>query len=152
AQDILSYARQLIPAGEKVRFLDPAIGTGAFYSALLKTFQPGQIKAAQGFELDPHYGAPAAELWRETGLSLRHEDFTKTPPTGRFNLLICNPPYVRHHHLANQEKTTLQLRTFQASGTRIGGLAGLYCHFLGLSHAWLDEGAISGWLVPSEFM
>lgn len=35
---------------------------------------------------------------------------------------------------------------------KISGLAGLYCHFLGLSHAWMSEGGIAGWLIPSEFM
>jgi hypothetical protein len=38
------------------------------------------------------------------------------------------------------------------SGTKIGALAGLYCYFLGISHAWLAPDAIPGWLIPSEFM
>ena len=67
-------------------------------------------------------------------------------------MVICNPPYVRHHHLHNGEKTRLQLRTQQAIGIKMSGLAGLYCHFLGLSHAWMAEGGVAGWLIPSEFM
>ena len=70
----------------------------------------------------------------------------------RFNLLICNPPYVRHHHLVNGEKTRLQDVTKAACGVRIAGLAGLYCYFLGLSHSWMQRGGIAGWLMPSEFM
>ena len=31
-------------------------------------------------------------------------------------------------------------------------LAGLYCYFLGLSHAWMTNGGLAGWLIPSEFM
>jgi len=64
ALDIIRYARKLLPSGKKVRFLDPAIGTGAFYSALRKVFPPSQIAEALGFELDPHYGKPAARLWK----------------------------------------------------------------------------------------
>lgn len=152
AQDILTYAKTLLPAGEGIRFIDPAIGTGAFYSALLKVFDSNRIEQALGFEIDPHYGKPAAQLWAETNLTLKLGDFTKQEASARFNLLICNPPYVRHHHLANGDKTALQLRTLKASGAKISGLAGLYCHFLGLSHPWLEEGAVSGWLIPSEFM
>ena len=152
ADDILGYAKTLLPSKAPVRFLDPAIGTGSFYSALLKTFPATRIREAQGFEIDPHYGEPAARLWAGTDLSLSLSDFTQQDADPRFNLLICNPPYVRHHHVHNGEKARLQLRTMQACGTRIAGLAGLYCYFLGLSQAWLAPGAISGWLIPSEFM
>lgn len=152
AEDILAYARSLLPSDTAVRFLDPAIGTGSFYSALLKTFSEDRIHEAQGFEIDPHYGVPAAQLWADTPLLLTLADFTQQDADPRFNLLICNPPYVRHHHMASGEKSRLQLRTQKASGTQMAGLSGLYCYFLGLSQAWLAPGAVSGWLIPSEFM
>src|SRR5258705_212570 len=63
-----------------------------------------------------------------------------------------NPTYVPHHPLENGAKAWLQLRTQAASGISMSGLAGFYCHFLGLSHAWMAEGGIAGWLIPSEFM
>ncbi len=34
ACEILRYGVSLLPLGREIRFLDPAIGTGAFYSAL----------------------------------------------------------------------------------------------------------------------
>ncbi|MDE3073849.1 MAG: Eco57I restriction-modification methylase domain-containing protein [Chloroflexota bacterium] len=152
AEDVLRFAASLLPPGEMVHFLDPAIGTGAFYSALCKTFPRQRISEAVGYEIDRHYGEPAARLWRNAGLSVRLADFTRAKPEPRFNLIICNPPYVRHHHLENGEKGQLQLRTLRASGVKLSGLAGLYCYFIGLSHAWMREGGIAGWLVPSEFM
>lgn len=152
AQDILRYAKTLLPSGEKVRFLDPAIGTGAFYSALRKVFPERRIAEALGFEIDPHYGEPSILLWANSGLAIKLSDFTHAEPSPRFNLIICNPPYVRHHHLQNGDKSRLQVRTQQVSGMKISGLAGLYCYFLGLSHAWMADGGIAGWLIPSEFM
>ncbi len=152
AADILRYAKTILPTRDKIRFLDPAIGTGSFYSALLNVFRKTCISEAIGFEIDPHYGKAAAHLWNETGLKVKLSDFTQVQPSPRFNLIICNPPYVRHHHLENGNKTRLQLRTHHASGMKLSGLAGLYCHFLGLSHAWMAEGDIAGWLIPSEFM
>lgn len=152
AKDILRYAASLLPVGEEVRFLDPAIGTGSFYSALLNALPKKSIAEALGFELDPHYGKPTAQFWNDHGLVLNHADFTQAAPSPRFNLVICNPPYVRHHHIKNGEKTRLQLRTQQVSSMKISGLAGLYCHFLGLSHPWMTEGGVAGWLIPSEFM
>lgn len=152
AQQILSYAASLHPSTERVRFLDPAFGTGAFYSALQGAFPERRIGEALGFEIDQHYGGPAANLWKKHRLSLRLADFTREYPSPTFNLIICNPPYVRHHHLRPEEKERLQQKTHTASGMRLSGLAGLYCHFLGISHAWMAKGAIAGWLIPSEFM
>lgn len=152
ALDILEYAATLLPLGERLRFIDPGIGTGAFYSALRKVFPKKQIVEALGFEIDPHYGRPAACLWQGSGLTLRLADFTHAEASPRFNMVICNPPYVRHHHLESDDKSRLQVRTQASSGIHLSGLAGLYCHFIGLSHGWMAEGGLAGWLIPSEFM
>ena len=47
---------------ERVRFPDPAVGTGSFYSALLSVFDPSRIDAAVGYEVDPHYTSLATGL------------------------------------------------------------------------------------------
>lgn len=152
ALDILQYAKNILPDNIHLRFLDPAIGTGAFYSALNQVFPKKRITEAYGIEIDPSYGEEATVLWKDTGIDVKITDFTSETPLPRFNLLICNPPYVRHHHLKNGYKLNLQTRTAEASGMRLSGLAGLYCHFIGLSHAWMAEDCIAGWLIPSEFM
>ena len=155
AMDVLRYAKSHLGRNEGVRFIDPSIGTGSFYSALLRVFPRSSINAAVGYEIDPHYGTPAANLWGKTGLDVRLTDFTQAespPDAERFNLLICNPPYVRHHHIDSSEKQRLKARMQEACGMRLSGLAGLYCYFLGLSHAWLADEGLAGWLVPSEFM
>ena len=62
AAEILEYANVQLGTRSQVRFIDPAIGTGAFYSALLATFSKSRVQKAMGYEIDPHYGAPATEL------------------------------------------------------------------------------------------
>lgn len=151
ADEILRYAKTLLPE-ETIDFLDPAIGTGSFYSALLRTFPAERIATAMGFEIDDHYGTPAAELWQGERLSLLHADFTRAEPMRKANLLVCNPPYVRHHHISAEEKTRLAKRAYNTVGVEFSGLSGLYGYFLALSHAWLAPKAVSAWLIPSEFM
>ncbi len=141
-----------MPDHAELRFLDPAIGTGSFYSALSTVFPRRRIVEALGFEIDPYYGKPASDLWGNSDLAIKIADFTDAPPSPRFNVLVCNPPYVRHHHLENGYKLGLQAKIKEAHGIRISGLAGLYCHFLLLSHAWMADGGVAGWLIPSEFM
>ena len=155
ADDILQHAAKLVPKRSKIRFLDPAFGTGAFFSALNRAFPSARIEAASGFEIDAHYGKPAGELWSETDLDYRLSDFTQAipPPEEKdnFNLIICNPPYVRHHHI-NGQKQRLQAEVLSAANMKLSGLAGLYCYFLALSHRWMMSNGIAGWLIPSEFM
>lgn len=153
AREILVHGIRLLSEDEKIRFLDPGIGTGSFYSALRAVVPEERIESAQGFEIDPHYGVPAKALWQDTPLMIHAEDFTKSTPKGQgANLLICNPPYVRHHHLDSAQKAALQQRTEEACGIKINGLSGLYCYFMGLSHPFMAEEGIAAWLIPSEFM
>jgi predicted RNA methylase len=155
ASEILAYARKIFPSKASVRFLDPSFGTGSFYSALLGHFSRTPIGKALGIELDPHYAIPARGLWSHHSLEIELGDFTKLRPpheSDRFNLIICNPPYVRHHHLNAAEKVRLRAASHAACGVRMAGLAGLYCHFLCIAHAWMAEDGIAGWLIPSEFM
>src|SRR5271155_5621180 len=70
ASDMLAHARTLVPEDAPVRFLDPAIGTGSFYAALLRHFPAERLKVAVGVEIDPHYGRPAQRLWLDHGLKI----------------------------------------------------------------------------------
>lgn len=157
ARDILAAAQALlVDRKTPIDFLDPAFGTGSFFSALLDTFAPDRLGRCHGIEIDPHYGKPAAQLWADSPLKLHEADFTALPAPAsegeRFDLLICNPPYVRHHHLASEEKKRLVAIAQQRASVRPSGLTGLYAHFMYLAHPWMREGGIAGWLIPSEWL
>ena len=156
AMDIIETSKGLIGSSERIRFLDPAFGTGSFYAALLKCFSHSHLSWAQGYEIDPRYGSETIKLWGDTRLDLRILDFTKSKPPSseqdKANFLICNPPYSRHHHLSSDEKLRLQRLVKQVTGMKISQLSGLYCYFMLISHSWLADGGLACWLVPSEFM
>lgn len=153
---IFDYSKSLLPSNEKIRFLDPAIGTGSFYSALLQSFPIEQIESAVGYEIDQNYAEIALQLWVNTPLKLNIADFTEVSPSEnenfRFNFLICNPPYVRHHHLSLEKKKSLKELGIKATGIQLNGLAGLYCYFLLAAHKWMSQDGLACWLIPSEFM
>lgn len=156
ARDVLAYGLTLLPKSTPVSFLDPALGTGSFYSALMSTSTGRPVESAVGFEIDPHYGTPSKALWKGTPLKITLADFTREAPPAdikkRANLLICNPPYVRHHHLNGADKVRLQAAARDASHVVLSGLSGLYCYFMALAHSWMAKGGVAGWLIPSEFM
>jgi len=156
AFSIASSTLKLLPERTRIRFLDPAFGTGSFYSALLDLAPRTRLQHATGYEVDPAFGKAADRLWRPTGLELHVADFTEavppSDPGSRPNLVVCNPPYVRHHHLHRETKERLQLLVKQHLGIDVSGLAGLYCYFVLLSHGWMAKDGVAAWLVPSEFM
>ncbi len=64
AVDIATYAwEHWKHRSEAVRFLDPALGTGSFYSALRQVFPPARIRAAAGIELDRAFSDAAESVW-----------------------------------------------------------------------------------------
>jgi hypothetical protein len=133
-------------------FLDPALGTGSFFSAFLQTFPKERVETATGVELDEPFAEAARAIWQHQGLRVLQGDFTKQKPEAAYNVILTNPPYVRHHHLAATDKHRLGDLAQVVTGLRLSGLSGLYCYFLLIAHAWLAENGLAAWLIPSEFM
>jgi hypothetical protein len=134
------------------RFLDPALGTGSFFGAFLQAFPKDRIEAACGIELDKLFAESAKSIWRQQGLRVVQGDFSKQKPEAKYNVILTNPPYVRHHHLNGEDKQRLGELVQSTTGLRLSGLSGLYCYFLLIAHAWLAEDGLAVWLIPSEFM
>lgn len=153
AQEIISYGLTLQDEKE-ISFLEPALGTGVFYSTLLSECgkHSKSIKSAIGIELDNDFFAAANELWGNTIINLVNGDFTETSCFENINFLVSNPPYVRHHYLGQGRKAKLSAMLRGETGLSLSGLSGLYCYFILSAHKWLAPNAICGWLIPSEFM
>lgn len=157
AVDIARYVETLfVETKEKIRFADPSIGSGSFFSAALAVFGAERMSSAIGVELDPAFAGAARDLWAGAGLEVVIGDFTRVVANGTCppapNVILANPPYVRHHHMTREDKERLQRLSRKLSGVEVSGLAGLYVHFLLLATAWMEDGGIAAWLIPSEFM
>lgn len=157
AVDIACYVKSILgeaPLG--IRFADPSIGSGSFFSAALAVFGSQQIVTAVGVELDPAFANVARTLWGTAGLDVVLGDFTQVVSTDACptapNVILANPPYVRHHHMSRVDKERLQALSYKMTGVEVNGLAGLYVHFLLLATAWMEADGIAAWLIPSEFM
>ena len=153
ALDIARYALNLWQfRSDAASFLDPAIGSGSFYSAFRQTFPTRIIADACGVELDESFADAARNLWETSGLRIIPGDFTRLSPDRLYNLILTNPPYVRHHHLDRPDKERLKTQVANRFSLDISGLAGLYAYFLLLCDAWMAAGGLAVWLIPSEFM
>jgi adenine-specific DNA-methyltransferase len=157
AVEIARYIQSVLGRTKgSLRFADPSIGSGSFFSAALAVFGSKRISSAVGVELDPAFADAARNLWAHAGLEVVRGDFTRVVATGLCspapNIILANPPYVRHHHMNREDKERLQRLTFKMTGVEVSGLAGMYVYFLLLATAWMEDGGIAAWLIPSEFM
>lgn len=103
--------------------LEPGSGGFVFTRAAQRRV-PGI--AATGVELDPAAGrAPP-------GVRLVIGDFLDDAVLGgaQFDAVLCNPPYVRHHHLEPAYKVDLAARLGGRNGLALSGLAGTHVYFL----------------------
>lgn len=151
ANDMVRVALRYLGNPWPVRFVEPGFGTGVFYSALLQNLPPSRLEAAYGVETDPQYVDRARSVWGDTSLQVLPGDFTQLSPPAPCNLLACNPPYVRHHHMDAARKKQLSGQVELLHGLRPSKRMGLYGYFMLLADAWLQEGGVSAWLVPTEF-
>ena len=107
-----------IPAGRKLRVLDPACGDGELLlSAASAAAQRGhEVIELAGLDVDP--AAIGVARGRLAGVpvpvSLSVRDFIRVPgegpPLGQFDLIITNPPYVRTQVLGAEVSRQLAAR------------------------------------------
>jgi len=153
AREIAEYAVQLIePPDSKISFGDPAVGTGAFYAALLQVLPREQISSAIGIDISAEQVAAAQWRWSHRGMKAMIGDYLHMDRLQRRNLILANPPYLRHQEIAPKYKQELRERASVKMRMRVSARSGLYVYFLLLSHEWMKPDAVAAWLIPSEFM
>lgn len=89
----------------RARILDPGCGVGVFLDRLQSRPAVKALKHAEllGIELDPDAARLAGD--RLGTEKIRHGNFLEMPPDtlGLFDLIIGNPPYIRHENLSADE-------------------------------------------------
>ncbi|MFZ0929446.1 MAG: class I SAM-dependent methyltransferase [Syntrophobacteraceae bacterium] len=149
---ITEYAVGFLPSSDPVDFGDPAVGTGAFFSALLRTIPPDRIASSIGIDIGRKQVDAAQRRWGDRGMRVMLGDYLHMERLPRRSLILANPPYLRHQDIPPKYKQVLRERASVKIGRRISGLSGLYVYFLLLSHDWMEDSAIAAWLIPSEFI
>ena len=152
ARDIAEYAVGLLPGNDKIHFGDPAVGTGTFYSGLLQVVPREKIASAIGVDISREQVEAATWRWKKKGMKVMVGDYLHMERLPRRNLILANPPYLRHQAIPAKYKQDLRERASVTMRLRISARSGLYVYFMLLSHPWMKPNAIGAWLVPAEFM
>lgn len=152
AESMAKYAVSFLDDRRRIDFGDPAVGTGAFFAALTQVVQRKFIKSAIGIDVSRKQVKAARWKWAGKGMEVIEGDYLHLDRLSPRNLILANPPYMRHQGIPSEYKKELRERASVAMGMRVSGLSGQYVYFLLLSHRWMVPGAVAAWLIPSEFM
>lgn len=149
--EVVDAALEYLRSDDLIDFGDPAIGAGIFYAGLRHRVGPDGINSARGVEIDPGSAARTLHRWRRTPLSVLVGDFLEqVPETDTWNLVLANPPY-RRSQLIQSDLAKLRQGFATDLDLPVSGRSDLYVYFLLRAHAWMKEGAIGAWVIPSEF-
>lgn len=152
AQAIAHCALAFMDSSQGIHFGDPAVGTGAFYAALLQEVRASEVLSAIGVDINPQQVKAARQRWHDKGMEVILGDYLHMEQLAPRNLVLANPPYLRHQAIPADYKSELRQRASVKMGMKISGLSGQYVYFLLLTHEWMASEAIAAWLIPSEFM
>jgi adenine-specific DNA-methyltransferase len=137
-----------IREAEPETVLDPGVGGGV----LLREVGSGPRRF--GLDIDANAIRVAGEALGD-GAELARGDFLD--PDGwpfeeaRFDAIIANPPYIRHHHLSAADKARAH-RYATELGARVSRLSGSYVYFFLEAILRLREGGRLAFVTPTEFL
>jgi hypothetical protein len=149
---MVDWAAGIDAAPERV--VDPGIGSGRFISAAASRFPDAKLV---GIDIDPlallMARANACVLGYADRLHLILGDYRAvdlSPCAGK-TLYIGNPPYVRHHDIAERWKTWFAA-TSQRFGFKASKLAGLHIHFFLRTRELAKQGDYGTFITAAEWL
>ena len=131
--------------------LDPAVGPGVLLAAA--KFEAKKLKSVIAFEIDKDVLSEKSSkngFAREEITDLHIRDFISDKSKFEVSSVIANPPYLRHHKITSQLKTTCQELVRETLGIRIDARAGLHIYFLVKALSHLQQGGRLSFLVPAD--
>ena len=133
--------------------LDPAVGPGIFLDKIAEVVGTQDCEM-WGFDLDSSMVNTTSLRLSIAGFpgdktTLLHEDFLKSHfITKKFDLIICNPPYLNFHDFDRNFDITSIEKKF---GLKLSRLTNIYSLFFMQATSFIKSGGKMAFITPSEF-
>ncbi|MFH0791076.1 MAG: N-6 DNA methylase [Candidatus Omnitrophota bacterium] len=130
---------------------DPAVGKGAFYSAL-RNIRGNQQIQFYGTDKDENILQEAFKegLLDKIKCDIEIRDFIFNPPCRKFKAIVANPPYIRHHRLNEEIKRKLKELSEKILRFTIDGRAGIHIYFLIQALNLLELNGRLAFIMPAD--
>ncbi|MGJ4744863.1 HsdM family class I SAM-dependent methyltransferase [Leptospira sp. SA-E8] len=140
--------------GKKLKILDPGTGEGIFFQEFQDRF-PELDSEFHGWEIDPILHEKCIQNLESAGISKNRfhlvlGDFLQNEKKENYDIILCNPPYLRLSHSKHGKKLIRQFA--EDINEEIPGTANLYVFFLLRILRLLGPGGRASILVPYEFL
>jgi len=133
------------------KILDPAVGPGSLLAACGELSEVAlQVTA---FEIDEGVLALESDestYARDGIVDLRLEDFVHANLPTKYDAVICNPPYVRHHRIPPETKDHCQQLARSTIGVSLDRRAGIHVYFLIKALSGLEPEGRLAFIVPAD--
>ena len=150
---IADWMARWVCSHQPVRVLDPAVGRGVFIEAiegLGERLGPILMPSVEVCDIDGGMLKHFASAPRSVPVACRRADFVTARFRGRYDAIIANPPYIRHHDMDYDEDV---LRKFdRICGRRLSRLTNLYGLFLIKIWTLLGEQGRAAVITPAEWL
>ncbi len=133
------------------KIFDPAYGNGALLTAavnILRQRYQENDPGAQLFGCDREPGEINSNYLKDDNLS--QCDFFQYPTTHKFNTILMNPPYVRHHLIEGKDREYYNRRA--STELKIKGTSDLWAFFLLKATEHLEKTGDMGAILPWSFL
>jgi len=136
-----------------LKVLDPAAGFGVFERSLeLLNNKLTKNIEFDLWEIDEGISKKLREIISELNITanVTTGDFLKSPWNLRYDGIIANPPYYKHHYIENKERVYQEfcVKTLFKFSIQTN----IYCWFLIKAINLLAEGGRLAFIIPSEFI
>jgi len=127
--------------------LDPAVGTGVLLREVLRRFPTGKATAV---DVDPCVLEAARQAVKDSSkVEFLNADFLTWGSPRRFDAVIANPPYLRHHDMLYEEDIFRIIG--RRSGVKLSRLTNAYALFILEICRRLEPSGRASILVPGEW-
>lgn len=144
------------------RVLEPSFGGCGFLESAIERLSELGCRSSQnqlyGCDIDPQaFAHLSKKLGAINNIDQRYilSDFLTILPqhflSNEFDVVIGNPPYVSHHDLSEQQKTSIQSWR-EKNKIKISGRASLWAYFVLHAMSFLKAGGRMAWVLPGSFL
>ena len=141
AEEMVNYVLKHLPNNPVI--LDPACGPATFPISLWNKLSNNFT--IQGFDIDKRMSGFTKEILRKKEIPGRVvcQDYLLSEQiTDKYDLVILNPPYIRHEKIDADVKSLYNIQSSELIGETIDGRANLLAHFIVRAFSELKDDGI----------